>query len=266
MTMPMRKPFVRFAPMALGLLLGLAAGPAVAASPQGAHDTHAPAAHGGHGGDAHGDHAGGHGAHGAHGGGHGDPTAHYNWTDIGYASKDAEGGPLDKGDAPMSPPFVLMLVNFGIVLALFGWLVMPRLNRFLGSRHQTIKEALEESARLREEARAKLDEYTTRVKDAEREMEQMIADMRTDAEAEKQRILADAEAQAAALKRDAEDRIAAEIERARARLEREVVAVAAAVAEKLIREKATGDDQVELVDTFIGDVQARANAQAQERA
>lgn len=254
MTTSMRKSTARSAPspslrLVLGLVLGLGmtlglADSAAAAPPQ-------PEAHG---------------AHGAHGGGHGDPTAHYNWTDIGYASKDAEGGPLEQGDAPMSPPFVLMLVNFGIVLALFGWLVMPRLNRFLGSRHRTIKEALDESARLREEARAKLDEYTTRVKDAEREMEQMLTDMRADAEAEKKRILADAEAQAEALKRDAENRIAAEIERARAQLEREVVAVAATVADKLIREKATGDDQVALVNTFIAEVQAQAGAATQERA
>jgi F-type H+-transporting ATPase subunit b len=199
-------------------------------------------------------------------GGHGDPSAHFNWTDLGYKDKDVTGGPLEPGDEPMSPPFMFMLINFGIVLVILGWAVMPRLQRFLGARHQTIKEALEESARLREDARAKLDEYTERAKAAEREVDEMLAAIRADAEAEKQRILADAEAQAAALARDAENRIAAEIDRARAQLEREVVAVAVAVAEKLIRDKATSEDQVALVNTFIADVREQARTSAGEQA
>lgn len=194
-----------------------------------------------------------------------DPTAHYNWTDLGYKDKDVVGQPLEEGGEPMSPPFILMLVNFGIVLIILGKVAAPRLGSYVRTRHQTIKEALEESALLREQARAKLDEYTERVKAAEQEVDKMIADIRADAEAEKARILADADAQAAALKRDAESRIAAEIDRARLELEREVVAVAVAAAEKIIREKATGEDQSKLVTTFIEDVRAQAGTSARER-
>jgi F-type H+-transporting ATPase subunit b len=79
--------------------------------------------------------------------------------------------------------------------------------------------------------------------------------MRVDAENEKQRILAAAEAQAQLMKRDAELRIAAEIELARAQLTREVTAAAAAATEKLLREKMTAGDQQALVGSFIADVQ-----------
>ena len=84
--------------------------------------------------------------------------------------------------------------------------------------------------------------------------------MRADADAEKQRILAAAEAQAAQMKRDAEQRIAAEIELARAQLTREVTAAAAAATEKLLREKLTAGDQQQLVSGFIADVQGAAKA------
>jgi len=79
----------------------------------------------------------------------------------------------------------------------------------------------------------------------------MITTMREAAEAERQRIIANAEAQAVALKKDAEERVAAEIDRARHILQHEVVAAAAQVAEKLLREKTTPTDQAGLVDNFI---------------
>lgn len=229
---------------------------------------------GGHREDGHGhghgaEHGHGHGAD-AHGGDHGhaaDPTAHYNWTDFGYSSKDVNGGTLEKGEEPMSPPILGMLINFGVVLLILGWKVWPGLQRYTARRHDTIKAALEEAGKLREEARAKLDQYTAQTERAEREIDQMVADIRAGAESEKQRILAEAQAQADAMKRDAQQRINAEIERARAELEREVVAAAIAVAERLIRENANKNDQTQLVDGFIQDIQTQAdtNASAQPR-
>ena len=97
---------------------------------------------------------------------------------------------------------------------------------------------------------------------AEAEMATMLTNMRADAEQEKQRIMAAAEAQAIAVKKDADLRIAAEIERARFELAREVAVAAAAAAAKLVREKATGADHAALVDTFVKDVEAAARGRA----
>lgn len=196
----------------------------------------------------------------------GDPTQHFNWTDLGYKSKDIAGGALEKDEPPMSAPMVVMLINFGIVLAIIGWKVAPPVQTYVRKRHYSIKEALDEAARLRADAKAKLDEYDSRLGKAEAEVDTLIAGIRADAEAEKKRIIASAEAQAAAMKRDAEARIAAEIARARLELEREVIAAAVAAAETMIRSKASSDDHVKLIDSFISDVQAQASAAKQERA
>jgi F-type H+-transporting ATPase subunit b len=83
--------------------------------------------------------------------------------------------------------------------------------------------------------------------------------MRADAEADKKRILEAAERQAAQMKRDAELRIAAEIETARAVLTREVTAAATAATEQILREKLTAADQQKLVGAFIGDLQGAAS-------
>jgi F-type H+-transporting ATPase subunit b len=211
-------------------------------------------------GDGHGhDHGDGHGQ--GHGDGHAaDPSAHFNWFDLGYASKDVYGGTLEDGEEPMSPPFIMMIFNFAVVLTILNWKVRPAIRRYTSRRHETIKSALEEAGRLREQARAKLDEYTAQLARAEKEIEQMVTDIRQGAEAEKQRILADAQAQAQAMKRDAEQRIAAEIERARMELEREVVAAAITAAERLIREQASKSDFTQLADGFIQDIQSQADA------
>ena len=95
----------------------------------------------------------------------------------------------------------------------------------------------------------------TRLKDADKQIQAMVDGMRVDAENDKKRILAAAEAQAAQMKKDAEQRIAAEIEAARATLTREVTAASAAATEKLLREKMTAGDQQNLVSAFISDVQ-----------
>ncbi|MEZ4401289.1 MAG: ATP synthase F0 subunit B [Kofleriaceae bacterium] len=206
----------------------------------------------------------------AHGGGHGDPTTHYNWFKLSYRNKDILGGPMGDGklgneplepghdEEPMSAPFVLMLLNFGILLVILAKLGGPAARKMAETRSDEIKGALDEAAKLRKQAAAKLDEYNAKLSASEAEMDSMLKGMRADAEADKTRILANAEKQAAAVKRDAELRIAAEIQRARVELAREVAVAAATAAEQLLRDKTTATDHAALVDGFIRDVEAAA--------
>lgn len=202
-----------------------------------------------------------------------DPTHHFNYLGIqpghlfDYLGKDEFGGPMgDRKEVdtktgqevheeePASPPFLFMLFNFAVLLGILAWKGKPVAQQAAAERHDQIKSALDEAARLRKQAADKLAEYETRLKDADAEIKKMVEGMRADAEADKQRMLAAAEAQAVIMKRDAEARIAAEIELARAQLTREVTAAATAATEKLLREKMTAGDQQNLVSSFIADV------------
>jgi len=208
-----------------------------------------------------------------------DPSKHFNFVGqkpghlFDYSGRDELGGPLGDGkmtdpetgkviheEEAASPPFLFVLFNFAILLGLLIWKVRPVGEKVAVERHDLIKTALDEAARLRKEAADKLAEYETRLKAADAEIQQLVAGMRADADAEKKRILAAAEAQAAQMKRDAELRIAAEIEQARAQLTREVTAAASAATEKLLREKLTPRDQQQLVSGFISDVQSAPGA------
>ncbi len=206
-----------------------------------------------------------------------DPTQHFNFIHGSYRGKDEWGGPLgdgvmeekdDKGrvitvsheEEPMSPPFIFMLINFGLLLALLGKYGSPAAKKLAQERHDEIKLALDEAAKLRKAAADKLAEYETRLKDADAQIKQLADNMRADAEADKKRILAAAEALAVQVKKEAEQRIAAEIELARAQLTREVTLAATAASARLLTEKATAADQSKLVASFIADVQVRKEA------
>jgi F-type H+-transporting ATPase subunit b len=207
-------------------------------------------------------------AHAHHAAGHGDPTEHFNFLNFSYRGKDVVGGKFGDGknegphgavdgeEEPMSAPFILMVVNFLLLMGILAWKGGPVASKLASERHDQIKNALDEAAKLRQQAADKLAEYETRLKDADAEIARLVEGMRKDAETDKARILENAEKQAAQMKRDAEQRIAAEIELARANLTREVTAAATVATEKLLREKMMPGDQANLVSRFITDVQA----------
>jgi F0F1-type ATP synthase membrane subunit b/b' len=245
------------------------------------------------------DTTGGENAPGTVGGeaGHHDPTEHFNFFNFSYRGHDQWGDKFGDGvmrdpktgaiateikekvevdpvtgekkvvkeveheeEEAMSPPFVLMLANFAILLFILAKWGGPVARKTAEERHDAIKTALDEAAKLREQAAKKLAEYEARIKNVDDEVKKIVDGIRTDAEADKKRILEAASAQAATMKRDAELRIAAEIELARAQLTKEVTAAAAGATEKLLREKVTNDDQNKLVSTFITNVSAQKEA------
>lgn len=154
----------------------------------------------------------------------------------------------------MSPPFIFMLINFGLFLIILAKYLAPAGTKVAQERHDLIKIALDEAAKLREQAQNKLTEYEARIKNVDSEVKLIVDDIRAAADADKQRILENAERQAAQMKRDAEQRIAAEIEMARAQLSREVAAAAAQATEKLLRTNVNPDDQKKLVGTFLSGI------------
>jgi F-type H+-transporting ATPase subunit b len=257
-------------------LLGAGAANAAATKAPAAHDAaaHGAAAHGAaaHGAAAHG--AAAHGAEDAtveHGEAHGvheDPTRTFNWTSFSYKGKDLHGGTFDTTEDPsdeaMSPPFIAMVFNFALLVGLLVWKLRSPARQFAEKRHNEIKSALDEAAKLRAEAQRQVEEYSRKVAEAEGEVEKLLSDIRADALAEKQRIIAAAEQQAEVLKRDADQRIAAEIERARRELEHDVVLAAIGIAEKLLREKTSTADHNKLIEGFLGDV-AREPRAGEER-
>ena len=207
---------------------------------------------------------------------HHDPSKHFNFLGSPgeHYGKDQMGGPYGDGfmtdehgnkvpEEEMSAPFIWLVFNFVLLLVILGWKAKPAFEKLAADRHESDQDR---ARRSREAARAggqaRLEEYESRLAKADAEIKSMVEGMRTDAEADKKRILEAAEKAAAQMKRDAEVRIAAEIENARAVLTREVTLAAASATEKLLREKVTSADQQNMVGTFISGVEAAARKEA----
>jgi F-type H+-transporting ATPase subunit b len=195
----------------------------------------------------------------------GDPTTHFNYLKFGYSGKDEYGGKFGDGkelgtdgksyeEEPMSPPFILALINFALLLVLLAKYGGPIARKTAEERHDLIKSALDDAAKLRNQANDKLAEYEKRIKGLDAEIKSLVDGIRADADADKARILAAADAQSAQMKRDAETRIAAEILLARASLTKEITAAATAATAQLVRQNLTPTDQERLVSSFISDM------------
>jgi F-type H+-transporting ATPase subunit b len=176
---------------------------------------------------------------------HGGGVPYVNYTNFDYRGKTTPEG------EPVSPPFVLLLANFAVLVILLAKFGRPAARQLAEERHDQIKKALDEAKQLRDEAAKKLADYEGRIKSLDGDIQKLVDGIKADAEADKARIVAAAEAQSVQMKRDAELRIAAEIETARAQLQQEVSLAAAAATEKLLRDKTTPDDQSRLVKSFI---------------
>jgi F-type H+-transporting ATPase subunit b len=185
-----------------------------------------------------------------HGGGHHGPVIQ-NWVDPGYKAKH------------LPAPFAAAWLNFAAFAAILLKLIGPGLARMARERHDVLAKALAEGQRLRDEAQAKLDEYSKRLAQLDEELATLADGIRKDAEADKARIISEAEARAVRIQKDAEQQIDAEIAKVKGQLEREAVAAAVAVAEQILREKTTDADQKQMADRFVASI---SKAQAAPKA
>src|SRR5262249_33304559 len=140
-------------------------------------------------------------AQGAAGDEESDPSTHFNFIGrtpghlFDYMGKDELGGQFGDGkmvdpetgrvvseEEPASPPLVFALLNFALLLGLLAWKGSPFARKVAQERHDAIKSALDEAAKLREEAARKLAEYEARLKSADAEIQKLVEGMRADAE------------------------------------------------------------------------------------
>jgi len=238
------------APAALALAIA-PSGAAVAQPAEAAESGAVEESGHGEGGHGEGGHAAGHGG-GHHGAETPPPINWFNW----HYGKDVHGGELDPAEEPMAPGFLFALINFAVFAGLLVKFAGPKLATYLRVRHDTVKSQLDEAARLRADARAKLDEYNRRIAGIDQEVTRLMHEIRSEAEAERDAILVQARAQAEAMKREAQSRIESEIARARLALEQEVVSAAVAAAERVLAERTTAEDQSRLFDGFIAHLAA----------
>ncbi|PID38511.1 MAG: hypothetical protein CSB49_05195, partial [Proteobacteria bacterium] len=157
------------------------------------------------------------------------------------------------GSAPKwaNAPLLFAFINFAILLYLLIRFAGKPLSDYLAERHEQIKKDLDEAAKLRDEAKAQLDEVNTKLAGLDDEIAEIKRAVKADAEEEKKRIIANAEAEAEALVTGAERTLDIEIERAKRKLEVSAVQAALRSAEKLLEREIKDADVTRLREEYL---------------
>ncbi len=195
---------------------------------------------------------GGEGGEGVEAEHHGHEKPSFNLTK--FKGKTKDGGP--------QPGFLFALINFAILMTILSFLAVPKLKTFIRERSAKMAKDLDDAARTKAEAEAKLAEYQAKLARLDDDVAKLAADIRAEAEGERDRQAAAAEANAARAMADAEKTIAGELARMRAHLEREAVTAAIEAATKIIRERIGDADQKALADRFIKSIEASRASQS----
>lgn len=169
----------------------------------------------------------------------------------------AEGG---AGSALFDINVGLSLWTVVVFLALLWVLRRFAWGPILGAveaREERIQEALDESARHRDEARALLEEHKQQLADARRQAQELVAEGKAAGEKVRREIEARAREEGQSLLERARHDIQREKEEALAELRGESVELALAAAARLMREKLDGERDRELVLGYLDELAAR---------
>jgi F-type H+-transporting ATPase subunit b len=176
----------------------------------------------------------------------------------GFASEAHEAaneGAHHVDTAAQMKDFMWRWIDFGLLAALVVWgLKKANVAGSLKERQKTIEKMLNEAVEAREGAERKLQEYSAKLEQANKEVDDISAAIRKEGEIEKDRIIAEAKATAEKIREQAKVAADQEVSKARAELREEAARLAVELAGKKIRENLNKNDQDKLVGDYLAKV------------
>jgi F0F1-type ATP synthase membrane subunit b/b' len=182
----------------------------------------------------------------------------------GHADGAGEGGEADESPKPMNwtefggetPPFIAMLINFGILAGGYYWLGKKPVGAALQHRRDTIAKEIDEAQRMKREAEARAKTYQDKLAKLEEEVTAAREAIIRAGENERERIVREAEGKAERMRKDAEFMVQQEIKQIRVDLWRDTVEAAVAAAEQLLTQRVTPADHERLAENYLADLAA----------
>jgi ATP synthase F0 subunit b len=144
-----------------------------------------------------------------------------------------------------------ILINFAVLMWLLEKLLFSKLRASTARKSDEIKSQLDRASAAREQAEGVMKDVRARLSRMDGEVEEILAEARSRAAADRSRIIAAAEAEAERIRQSAIAAAEREGELRRRQLEKEIVDRAVARAEVLLRERIGAADQVRMVDDYI---------------
>jgi len=153
-----------------------------------------------------------------------------------------------------TPPYLAMVVNFGILVAGYYLIGKKPIAAALRNRRNTIAKDIEEAQRMRREAEKRAKHYQAKLDKLEDELKTARESLVRTGEAEKERIVTEAQAKAERMRKDAAFLVEQELKQIRVDLQRETVEAAIATAEELLKKRVTQADQERLAEDYLADL------------
>ncbi|MBV9948132.1 MAG: hypothetical protein JOZ69_14855 [Myxococcales bacterium] len=157
-----------------------------------------------------------------------------------------------------TPPFLAMLINFGILAAGYYYLGRKPIAAALQQRRDGVAREIEEAARMRQEAEARAKVYQAKLAKLDEEVRTTREALIRAGEAERDRIVADAEATAERMRKDAQFLVEQEMKQIRQDLWRETLQAAITTAEDLLKRRVSMGDQERLAEDYLADLGAKS--------
>jgi F-type H+-transporting ATPase subunit b len=162
----------------------------------------------------------------------------------------AHGG--GHGGAAQMKDFMWRCIDFAALVLILAWAIKKAdMKKSLADRRLGIEKALKEAEEAKAAAERKFAEYNTKLAQANKDIEELQANIRREGVAEKERIIAEAKAGAAKISEQARVAADQEVLKARAELRREAAHLAVQLAEGTLKEKIEKNDQDRLVGEYL---------------
>ncbi|MFH2091373.1 MAG: ATP synthase F0 subunit B [Pseudomonadota bacterium] len=170
-----------------------------------------------------------------------------------WASSDGGHGAVHNAWTSNDTWKVLNFSILAIAVIIIGKKFLPEMLR---SRAQGIEDEIKTLESKKADAQKKLAEYQAKFKNLDQESKQIVADYIKQGEDAKTRIIAEAKIQAEKLEEMAKRNIEQEFKIAKTRLQQEIVELAMAKAEEVVKASISSEDQDKLVDQYLKKVVA----------
>ena len=155
---------------------------------------------------------------------------------------------------PKPAEFIPALIAFLIIWVVLAKLVWPSVLQMMEKRQEKIQSDLDAAERSKVEAAEEAKAYESKIVEAHREAESIVAKAKKEAEEERVRILAKAQREAADVIAKAHGAVDSERHKAMIELSGSVVDLSVEIATKIIGESLSEDDQRRLAEKYLAEV------------
>lgn len=146
-------------------------------------------------------------------------------------------------------------INFSLLVIVLTYFLRKPVKEMVATRHSNLKKLVEEARQQKAEAERRYKEFNDKLAAFEGEARQILDRSRQDGEALKNKIVKDAYTTAERIVKEAESTVQANIQDYKDQIRRETIDKAVEMAERMIRERMSSDDQRRIVTEYVGKVQ-----------